>query len=207
MLVNMDELNGTEAYHLMTQSIIPRPVAWVLTENEGAVNSVNNYNLAPFSFFTAVCSNPPIIMFSVGKKPSGEVKDTRRNIERTKRFVLHIAGTDLAQPMTETSRTLDYGESEIERVDLNLTNDWDQALPRVAECEVAMLCELYEMQEIGNNAQGLVFGEIKQVYLSDQVASTEPRLQIDASKLDPIARLGASEYAALGKVFTIPRPE
>jgi flavin reductase (DIM6/NTAB) family NADH-FMN oxidoreductase RutF len=202
MLIDMSELEGTQAYHLMTQTIIPRPVAWVLTENEGG-----SMNLAPFSFFTAIGSNPPIIMFSVGKKPSGEVKDTRRNIERTGNFVLHIAGTDLAGPMTETSRTLDYGESEMDRVNLTLEQDWGQPLPRVAQCDVAMFCTLYQMQEIGNNAQGLVFGEIKSVYLSDRIAEQTTRLHVDAKALNPIARLGASEYASLGEVISIPRPE
>lgn len=202
MLINMDSLNGTQTYHLMTQTIIPRPVAWILTENEGG-----NYNLAPFSFFTAVCSNPPIIMFSVGKKPSGEVKDTRRNIERTQSFVLHIAGSDLAGPMTETSRTLDYGDSEMDRLALSLDKDWGQPLPRVTQCDVAMYCSLYEIQEMGNNKQGLVFGEIQSVYLSEKVATQESRLQVDAKSLDPIARLGASEYATLGDIISIPRPE
>lgn len=202
MQIDMDTLNGTQVYHLMTQTIIPRPVAWVLTENESG-----NYNLAPFSFFTAVCSNPPIIMFSVGKKPSGELKDTRRNIERTQSFVLHIAGSEFAGPMTETSRTLDYGDSEMDRVALTLDKAWGLSLPRVSQCEVAMYCSLYEIQEMGNNKQGLVFGEIQSVHISDKVASQEPRLQVDAKALDPIARLGASEYASLGEIITIPRPE
>ncbi|GLQ31009.1 flavin reductase family protein [Litoribrevibacter albus] len=202
MIIDMDSLVGPQAYHLMTQTIIPRPVAWVLTQNEGG-----NYNLAPYSFFTAVCSNPPIIMFSVGKKPSGEVKDTRRNIERTKDFVLHIAGSHLAGPMTETARTLDYGESEMAHIDLTLTDDWGKALPRVEQCDVAMHCSLYEIQEMGNNAQGLVFGEIQSVYLSERVATLEPRLQVDAKSVDPIGRLGASEYASLGDIISVPRPE
>lgn len=207
MLIDLKDLTGTEAYHLMTQSIIPRPVAWVLTENEGG-----DYNLAPFSFFTAVCSTPPIMMFSVGNKPSGEIKDTRRNIERTKEFVLHIAHADLAVPMTETSRTLAYGESELERVDLQLTSDWSGAessisLPRLKACTIAMHCALYQVQEIGDKNQGLIFGEIKHAYVADSVLKSGDRLQIDADKVDPIARLGASEYASLGEVFSIARPE
>ena len=65
MHINVEELTGTEAYHLLTQTVIPRPVAWILTENEEG-----DYNLAPFSFFTAISSRPPLIMFSVGSKPS-----------------------------------------------------------------------------------------------------------------------------------------
>lgn len=201
MHINVEELTGTEAYHLLTQTVIPRPVAWILTENEES-----DYNLAPFSFFTAISSRPPLIMFSVGSKPSGDIKDTRRNILRTKSFVVHIAPSTLAEEMTETARTLEYGESELERVNLTINNDWQQILPRLSECDIALFCELYDYQEIGENKQGLVFGEIKQAFLSDKVATKGERLVIDATQVDPISRLGGNDYAALGKTITIQRP-
>lgn len=201
MHINVEEMSGTEAYHLLTQTVIPRPVAWVLTENEA-----EDFNLAPFSFFTAISSRPPLIMFSVGSKPSGDLKDTRRNILRTRSFVVHIAPSSLAQEMTETARTLDYGESELARVNLTTNNDWQQALPRLSECEIALYCELYEYQEIGENKQGLVFGEVKQAFLSEKVATQGERLVIDAAQVDPISRLGGNDYATLGKTITIARP-
>ncbi|WP_422137585.1 flavin reductase family protein [Endozoicomonas sp. ALC020] len=201
MHLNVEEMSDTQAYHLLTQTVIPRPVAWVLTANEEG-----DFNLAPFSFFTAISSNPPLIMFSVGSKPSGEIKDTRRNILRSRSFVVHIAPSSLAEEMTETARTLDYGQSELERIHLTTNNDWQQSLPRLSECDIALYCQLYEYQEIGKNKQGLVFGEIKQAYLSDKVASKGERLVIDATQVDPISRLGGNDYAALGKIITIQRP-
>ncbi len=202
MIIDFDELTGTQAYHLMTQTVIPRPVAWILTENESG-----NYNLAPFSFFTAVCSTPPILMFSVGKKPTGEIKDTRRNIERTKGFVLHIASLEQASDMTESSRTLDYGVSEVDHSKLALNRDWQKPLPRLDQCQVAMYCELHKVDEIGDNKQGVIYGEVKHMFVSDSIATHTDRLRIDVAKLNPIARLGGSEYAGLGSVITIPRPE
>jgi flavin reductase (DIM6/NTAB) family NADH-FMN oxidoreductase RutF len=202
MIIDFNQLNGTQAYHLMTQTVIPRPVAWVLTENESG-----NYNLAPFSFFTAVCSAPPILMFSVGKKPSGEIKDTRRNIERTKGFVIHIAGMDLVEDMTESSRTLDYGVSEVDQSGLELNTDWQQPLPRLTHCSVAMYCELHKIDEIGDNQQGVVYGEIKQMFLADSVVRQSDRLVVNAAEINPVARLGANEYAGLESVIAIARPE
>lgn len=202
MIIDFNDVNGTQAYHLLTQTVIPRPVAWILTENESG-----NYNLAPYSFFTAICSTPPIVMFSVGKKPSGEVKDTRRNIERTQEFVIHIAGMDLANDMTESSRTLDYGVSEVDHSNLALNTDWPSSLPRLEQCQVAMHCVLHKVDEIGDNKQGVVYGEVKHMYLSESVIKTSERLQVNAVDVDPIARLGGSEYAGLGSVITISRPE
>lgn len=86
MHIDFKTLSSSERYHLMTQTVIPRPIAWVLTESSKA-----NYNLAPFSYFTAVSSQPPLMMFSIGKKPTGERKDTVVNLERQQHCVVHIA--------------------------------------------------------------------------------------------------------------------
>ncbi len=81
MNLQLSSISPTQIYHLMTQTIIPRPIAWVLTDS-----GEHNYNLAPFSYFTPVASNPPLLMFSVGKKPSGETKDTTRNVIANKMY-------------------------------------------------------------------------------------------------------------------------
>lgn len=204
MLIEFEELSSANIYHLMTQSLIPRPVAWVLTENED-----KSLNLAPFSYFTAVSSNPPLIMISVGKKPSGEFKDTRVNIERTKHFVIHIAHRELASVVTETSRTLPLGESEVIRSGLDVTPFDNFPLPRLDACRIAMACELFEVKEIGPAPQTLIFGEIKALHIDDQFVATDVqgRLKIDAGGIDPLGRLGASEYSTQGGIITIPRPE
>ena len=75
MEIDLDSLSANGVYHTLTRTVIPRPVAWVLSENAGG-----DYNLAPFSYFNAICSDPPLIMISVGKKPDGSSKDTRVNI-------------------------------------------------------------------------------------------------------------------------------
>jgi len=85
MLLRLDQFEAAQRYYLMSQTLVPRPVAWVLSEN-----ATGSYNLAPFSYFNAICSTPPLIMFSIGKKPDGADKDTRRNIIERKRFTVHI---------------------------------------------------------------------------------------------------------------------
>lgn len=204
MIVDFDGMPTQQVYHTLTQTLIPRPVAWVLTENPDG-----DYNLAPFSFFTAITSNPPLLMFSVGKKPTdGAFKDTRINIEQCKQFVVHIAHRDLAKAMTETSRTLPHGQSELDNLDLKLTEFEGFGLPRLADCRVAMACELYDIQEMGPTPQTLVFGKILRVYVADEATryDDKDRLTFDAATIDPIGRLGANEYVTFGEVVTIPRP-
>ncbi|MDV2079367.1 flavin reductase family protein [Marinobacter xestospongiae] len=204
MIMDFEGMPSRQIYHAITQTLIPRPVAWVLSENPDG-----DYNLAPFSFFTAITSNPPLLMLSVGRKPEGEFKDTRTNIEARKQFTVHIAHRELAPAMTETSRGLPHGESELDRIGLELVDFDGFAVPRLADCRIAMACELYDIQEIGAAPQTLVFGRIRQLYVDDAAAklAEDGRFTVDAATVDPIGRLGGSEYVTFGEVLTIPRPE
>ncbi|WMN60606.1 flavin reductase family protein [Pseudoalteromonas xiamenensis] len=204
MELNFSSFNPLQIYHLMTQTIIPRPIAWVLTDS-----GHKNYNLAPFSYFTAVSSAPPLLMFSVGKKPNGEVKDTVRNILENKHCVIHIASSHDAELVTNTAATLDHGESEISRNNIDVVDFSGFPLPRVKQCTIAYGCELYEIKEVGDVPQTLVFVEIKTLYLDDQVVELDAkdRLKIQADKVSPLARLGAGDYAGITAPFAIARPD
>jgi len=203
MNIELSTLAATQIYHLMTQTVIPRPIAWVLTDSEQG-----NYNLAPFSYFTAVSSIPPLLMFSVGKKPSGEMKDTTRNVLETGKLVIHIAHHDSANEVTQTAATLDHGESEIEATGLELTDFDGFDLPRVKDCPIAFACKLYEVKEIGETPQSLIFAEIEKMYVDPNViGERSDRLVVDALKVNPLSRLGGSEYATLENVFSVARPK
>ena len=205
MLIDLESIETKHIHPILTQTVIPRPVAWVLSQNPG-----DDYNLAPYSFFTVVTGKPPILMVSVGKKPSdGSFKDTRVNIEARKQFVVHIGNRSQAQAMTESSRHLDHGQSELDRLDMKLVQEEGWPMPRVEGCLVALYCELREVIEMGDTPQSLVFGNIKKVFVDDQVASIndQGRYIIDAKGIDPISRLGGSEYGTLGDILNVPRPD
>jgi flavin reductase (DIM6/NTAB) family NADH-FMN oxidoreductase RutF len=203
MILDLETMTTNAVYHTLTQTIIPRPVAWVLTENPAG-----DYNLAPFSYFTAVCSDPALIMFSVGpQKPDGSSKDTYANIMRNPRFVIHIANSEQAQQVTLSAASLPHGQSEVENCGLTLTDFEGAKLPRVKGSKIAMACSLYQHQEIGNNNQHLIFGKIEKIWLDDDVVSeANGRWNIDAAKVDPIARLGGTEYELFGEILSVPRP-
>jgi flavin reductase (DIM6/NTAB) family NADH-FMN oxidoreductase RutF len=204
MNIKMEDIDPLARYQLMIQTIIPRPVAWTLTEN-----LEHNFNLAPFSYFNAIHSHPPMIMMSVGYKQDKSLKDTRSNIERTKKFVVHIASSSLAEKVTATSLAFDYGISELDKAGLSTVKEWSEfPLPRVKECKVAFACTLERVLEIGKNKQGLIFGEIEHMYLDDSIVDSRGgKIYVDAEKLDPIGRLGGDDYGTLGSILTVPRPE
>ena len=110
MIVHFSDLSSSACYFAMTQVLIPRPIAWVLTENHH-----HNFNLAPFSFFTGICSDPPIVMISAGKKSEdaekGMPKDTRKNILEKKAFVIHIPSPDDLTSVNASDKSWPYGQS------------------------------------------------------------------------------------------------
>ncbi len=203
MYIDLAELNPSQVYFTMIQTVVPRPIAWVLSENPRG-----RFNLAPFSYFNAVCSEPPLLMVSIGKKPDGSFKDTRVNIEQRKDFVVHIAHEGMLDVLNESSATLPLDVSEIDRQGLATRPLPGSRLPRLADCRIAIGCERYRIQEIGDTPQSLVFGLIKGVYFDDGIISRDPngRLKVHADQLNPIGRLGANEYVTFGNILRRKRP-
>jgi flavin reductase (DIM6/NTAB) family NADH-FMN oxidoreductase RutF len=204
MNLNFSEFSANQRYHLMTQTIIPRPIAWVLTDS-----SNGEFNLAPFSYFTAVSSAPPILMISVGNKPNGDKKDTLVNVVNNKKMVIHIASEQDASLVTQTAESLPHGESELTSSGLKTVAFDNFTLPRLAQCDIAYGCELYEIKELGDVPQNLTFAEVKQIYINDSVINIDEnkRIKVHADKVNPLARLGGGEYATINKTFSLARPK
>jgi len=204
MQIDLTSLAAKDVYGLMIQTIIPRPIAWVLSDNGN-----DSFNLAPFSYFNGVCSTPPTLSISVGRKRDRTRKDTWRNIEERSHFVVHIAQKGLAEMVSRTAASLEFGESEVTRNNIPLNSEPGWALPRVSSAPVAFLCQRYQIVEIGDGPQGLIIGRITNAFLADdRVAGGALACPaINAKALDPLARLGGDDYAGLGEVFTVARPE
>ena len=204
MLINLETLSPSQAYFTLIQTLVPRPIAWVLSENP-----LGDFNLAPFSFFTAVCSDPPLILISVGRKPGGDPKDTRVNIEFRNDFVVMIPHGDLLEAMNASSATLPAGASEVTRLGLQTVGFEGSRLPRLAQCRVAYACRRHEILEVGNGPQSLILGRVGAVYIDDAVVDADAagRIKVHADRLDPIGRLGAGEYALLGEIRRLARPD
>ena len=128
----LGDMEPLQRYHLLAQTIVPRPIAWILTRNQNAT-----WNIAPFSFFNVLSSVPPLIITSIGSHDKTRRKDTRVNIEREKKYVCHIAHADLAEEVTKTSLPLDYGESEVSAAGLEVV-DFVDDLVRIKQAKIAI---------------------------------------------------------------------
>lgn len=203
MRIKMDGLSESQTYFTMTQIIMPRPIAWVLSENEDA-----SMNLAPFSYFNAVCTDPPMVMVSFTIQDDGSEKDTLRNIRQRSQFVIHIASSDQLDVLNQSSARLAPGESEVLASGLSTTAFENFHMPRLSDCKIALLCERDTTQAIGNKGQTLLFAEIKEIYLADDCGELNEngRLKVYADKVQPLARLGAGEYASFGEILNATRP-
>jgi len=208
MIIDFKQATPLSRYHLMTQTILPRPIAWVLSLNEPRDGNADNsrYNLAPFSYFNAMGSEPPILALSIGNKPSGEAKDTRINLLSGRDFVIHIASSAQAAALNASAAPLNYGESEISAAGLVTEPFANCDAPRIKDCPVAFHCRHFDHHELGN--QAVIYAEVIQLYVADDtIEQHEQRYTIDPKKLDPLARLGGSDYAKLGEVFSLDRPK
>jgi flavin reductase (DIM6/NTAB) family NADH-FMN oxidoreductase RutF len=201
MLLDFTKLPPREVYGWMTTVIAPRPIAWVST-----IATNGRTNLAPFSFFQGVTSNPPTLMFVPVNNRDGQPKDTVRNIQQVPEFVINVVSYALAGPMNATSATLPYGESEAEKFGIAMTPSTKVRPPRVAAAPVAFECTLDRIVNIGEGplAAHVVFGRIQLVHLSDTVVGADGR--IDSAKLDLIGRLSGDLYCRTTERFAIKRP-
>ena len=189
-----------ENYKLLIGSIIPRPIAFVTTQNEESV-----VNAAPFSFFNIVSSNPPMISVSVQRK-NGVMKDTARNAKTSKQFVVHIVDEDNVAMVNETAANLPPNESEIDLTDFTLVNSTNISTPAVAESKIRFECELVQVVELGegnNVGCDLLIGRIVAYHFADEVYEDG---KINPEKLAAISRLAGNDYATIGEIFTMARP-
>lgn len=202
MFLDYEKLSPREGYAWMTQAITPRPIAWVSTISPDGVP-----NLAPFSFFQAVCSQPPTLMFVPTNTRDGSKKDTLRNIEAVPEFVVNLVNYDLAAPMNATAATLPYGVSEFAHAGVATAPSTKVRPPRVAASPVAFECTLDRIVTIGSGvgAGNVIFGRIVALHAADTVLAADGK-SLDPHKLDLISRLSGDHYMRMGELFSVTRP-
>lgn len=182
-------------YRLLISVVVPRPIAFVST-----VGDHGGYNVAPFSFFNALSSRPPLIGISINQR-GGSPKDTLRHIRATGEFVVNAVNESLAQRMVEASGDWATDVSEFDLTRLTpVPSDLVKA-PRVGESPVSLECRLHSEVDLGDAT--FVVGEVVRAHVSDDVL-TDGR--VDVAKLKPVGRLGGDGYALVREVLNLPRP-
>ena len=177
-------------YRLLTAVIVPRPIAWVSSTSPSGVD-----NLAPHSFFTVSCVDPAIVQFtSVGRK------NTLNNVEASGEFVISLAPEPLFEDINATSTDYPPEISEFDAVGLAREASTLVKPPRVADSPVALECRLHSTLRLGDSV--VVFGRVLLVAIADN-ALVEGRPNV--RRLQPLARLGGSEWCTVGEVRKIAR--
>jgi len=189
-------------YKLMIGAIVPRPIALVSTLSVDGIR-----NLAPFSFFTGVSANPPIICFCPMRREGAHPrKDTLRNISDTREFVVNVVSEEIAQAMNITSGEYPPEVDEFELAGLTPVPSDLVKPPRVAEAHVHMECRLYLWMEIGALplSGNLVLGEVVRFHVDDRWVDN---FRIDPDQLRAIGRMGGASYTRTLDRFDMQRPK
>ena len=202
MLFEMDKLSETDTYKLLVSTVVPRPIAWVVTQDpDGAINA------APYSFFNAVSGNPPIVTFGIGGRGAGDAKDTGNNIRRTGQFVVNLVNNATAEAMNITAIDFPHSVDELKEAGLSFIPSSKVKPPRIAESPVAFECERLVTIDVAND-RTIVLGRVVAIHIADDCVLDAEKCYVDTPKLDLIGRMhGRGWYTKTTDRFEMPRIE
>lgn len=206
MEMNPATISQADRYKLLIGCIVPRPIAFVSTVSPDG----KHLNLAPFSFFNGVGSNPMTLLFCPANKADGSEKDTLRNCKPreeggTGQFVVNVATEEYIRELSASSEMLAYGESEFDLTGLTPAPSAMVKPPRVKESPVAFECETLQVVRTNPEAPAggnIVIGRVVHVFVRDDLIND--RFHIDQSKLMAVGRMGGTQYTRTRDRFELP---
>ncbi len=202
MEINPTTISYQSVYKIMTGSILPRPIGWI-----SSIDSNGHPNLAPFSFFNAVCSNPPTVLFCSSIRGSdGKTKDTLNNVRATNEFVVNIVTEELLQAMNASSIEAPPDFDEFNYAGLTLSPSVRIKPPRIKESPIHYECKVKQIIEISDQPGGasIVIGSIVHIHVDDGIMFGNDKINLTALK--PIGRLMGSSYCRVTDIIEIERP-
>jgi len=195
-----------QIYKLMTGIIVPRPIALVST-----VDAAGNANLAPFSFFAGVGSAPPTVLFCpalrpVGTDQAGQRKDTLRNVEETREFVINVVSDAIAAQTNMTAAEVDPEVDEFKLSGLTPLKSEVVKAPRVAESPAQMECRLTQIIYTGDKpASGVVvLGEVVRFHVREDLVED---FRVDPAGLDAVGRMAGNTWVRTRDRIELIRPK
>lgn len=198
-----NKLELRELHGLMIGSIAPRPIALVSTQSADGVD-----NLAPFSFFNAFSSNPPVVAFSPAKRGrDGTFKDTYNNLVETKECVVHIVTRDMVEQINLASTEFPTDVDEFLKSGLTKLASTIVKPFRVKESPMHMECTLRDMIALGDkNASGnLAICDVVQFHIQEDMYQNG---RVILEKMNQVGRNGGHYYTACNEdsMFEVPAP-
>jgi flavin reductase (DIM6/NTAB) family NADH-FMN oxidoreductase RutF len=194
-------------YKLLIGCVVPRPIAWVSTVSAGGVN-----NVAPFSFFMGVCSDPPTIAFSASRRAADSrtgvtgKKDTVLNLEATGDFVVNVVDDALAEQMNLTSGEYPPDVDEFVVAALTAAPSVKVRAPRILEAPISMECRVAQILPVGRAGHSLVLGKVVHFHVRDGLYDPGTG-RVDMYALKPVGRLAGQMYTHVHDIFEMKRPD
>lgn len=194
-------LTKRDLHEAFTSAVVPRPIAWVSTVGHNGV-----YNLAPFSCFMTIGLRPALVCLNITWRRDGQKKDTLRNIEFNREFVVNVTTEDLARPMNQSCFEYPPDVSEFKEAGVTPVKSDLVKAPRVAESPVNLECRAMQITEFGKPTDGghVIIAEVLLIHVKDEYWNGD---HIDASRLKAIARLGGDLYCRTTSSFEMKRPK
>jgi flavin reductase (DIM6/NTAB) family NADH-FMN oxidoreductase RutF len=190
MRIDPTQIPTKDLHQYMLGAVAPRPIAFASTLSKEGVP-----NLAPYSFFNAFSSNPPILVFSSNRRVADNTtKDTLKNIEDTGEVVINAVSHSIVRQMAVCSIEYPAGVSEFEKAGLTPLPSERVKPFRVAESPAQMECVVERILPLGDGggAGHLIVCKIVMMHLDDRVLDEQKR--IDPHKIDLMARMGRAYY-------------
>lgn len=199
MLFDFEALPAADRYKLLVATIVPRPIAWVVTQDAAGVT-----NAAPYSFFNAFGDDPAVVGIGCGPRPAGASKDTLANIRATGQFTICLVPQRLMRQMVVTAADFPPGQDELAEAGLATAPSSKVKPPRIAESPVALECETFQLVPIGHHT--IVLGKVLAMHVVDEAVENEAKRYIDTPRLDLVGRMhGRGWYARTTDRVEVPR--
>ena len=193
--IDFEALENKGLYKLLIGSVVPRPIAFVTSVSHAGV-----LNGAPFSYFSVVSSEPPLLSISI-RKEGNEPKDTLRNILQKNEFVIHIVSKNYLEAVNQSSFQYPQSVSEIEVTGLTTIKSHRIDVMGVKEAKIRFECVLEQVVDLPGSV--LVIGRVVYAHFDESVYH-QGKILID--KLEPISRLAGSSYAMIGDIIELKKP-
>lgn len=200
-LLRADALTSTLCYRLLTSLVVPRPIAWVSTRSAGGV-----LNLAPFSYFMGLASDPPLVGISIGQR-RGRPKDSLANIRETGEFCVNSVTERHLQAMNLSAGTYEPDVDEFEIAGLVAAQAEAVDAPYVRDAVAVLECRLFREVDLSPATATLILGEVVAFRVPEALAVGDPDYGTGLVPYTPVARLGGDAYALVRDTLTMKRPK
>lgn len=172
MILDYKEINDLNRYKIMSDTVVPRPIAWIVTEDDGVINA------APFSYFVPLSSNPPVVIVSIGQKEKDVPKDSLHNILKHKKATICFVNKNNVEDVKNCATMLAKEKSEITEFGIKVEKILEDYPPMISSTQSALFCDFYSQVDIPGATTPVIL-EVKKQFLEEGRLSDRSHVSVD----------------------------